>query len=134
MRILESALYVENIHNSAAFYEKLFGFARMTSDDRLCAFNVPGGQVLLLFKKGSTLEAVALPNGHVIPPHDGNGPLHMAFGIEFDELDYWLRKLEAAGVPIESRVTWQMGGQSIYFRDPDHHLIEIATRGIWPNY
>jgi len=134
MRLLESALYVENIHTSIAFYEKIFGFQRMVSDDRFCAFNVPGGQVLLLFRKGSFLRSQTLPNGHIIPPHDGSGHLHLAFGIEFAELDEWVRKLQAADISIESRVTWEMGGQSIYFRDPDQHLVEIATRGIWPNY
>lgn len=134
MRLLESALYVENIHRSVLFYEKLFGFHRMVSDDRFCAFNVQEGQVLLLFRKGSTLQPLTLPNGRVIPPHDGEGQLHMAFGIELSELEEWVAKLQAVGIPIESRITWELGGQSLYFRDPDNHLIEIATRGIWPNY
>jgi catechol 2,3-dioxygenase-like lactoylglutathione lyase family enzyme len=104
------------------------------SDDRFCAFNVPGGQVLLLFRRGTSLTPQTLPNGHIIPPHDGHGQLHLAFGIELAELGEWVDRLQKAGVPIESRVTWEMGGQSIYFRDPDQHLVEIATRGIWPNY
>jgi catechol 2,3-dioxygenase-like lactoylglutathione lyase family enzyme len=134
MRLLESALYVKEIHRSVLFYERIFGFQRMVSDERFCAFNVGPGQVLLLFRKGSGVAPVTLPSGFVIPPHDGDGQLHLAFGIEFSELDQWVAKLEAAGIPIESRITWEMGGQSIYFRDPDQHLVEIATRGIWPNY
>jgi hypothetical protein len=35
---------------------------------------------------------------------------------------------------MESRVKWEAGGESIYFRDPDEHLVELATPGIWPNY
>jgi catechol 2,3-dioxygenase-like lactoylglutathione lyase family enzyme len=37
-------------------------------------------------------------------------------------------------VEIEGRVNWQLGGESIYFRDPDRHLGELATRGTWPIY
>ncbi len=28
-------------------------------------------------------------------------------------------------VTVESRITWSTGDQSVYFRDPDGHLIEL---------
>jgi catechol 2,3-dioxygenase-like lactoylglutathione lyase family enzyme len=31
-------------------------------------------------------------------------------------------------------VTWPLGGTSLYFRDPDGHLLELATPGIWAVY
>ncbi|HEX5778765.1 MAG TPA: glyoxalase, partial [Xanthobacteraceae bacterium] len=38
------------------------------------------------------------------------------------------------GIELESRVDWPRGGKSIYFRDPDGHLLEFATPGLWANY
>ena len=29
---------------------------------------------------------------------------------------------------------WPRGGESVYFRDPDGHLLELATPGLWPGY
>jgi catechol 2,3-dioxygenase-like lactoylglutathione lyase family enzyme len=46
----------------------------------------------------------------------------------------WRARLEAAGVPIESRVTWPRGGESLYVRDPDGHSVELLTRGLWTIY
>jgi catechol 2,3-dioxygenase-like lactoylglutathione lyase family enzyme len=131
--VLETCLHVENVERSARFYENLFGFPRMASDARFCAFNVAKGSVLLLFLRGGTLEPVQLPGG-AIPPHDGSGHLHFAFAIPAQELSAWEKRLEQAGIPIESRVHWEGGGVSLYFRDPDRHLVELATPGIWPNY
>jgi catechol 2,3-dioxygenase-like lactoylglutathione lyase family enzyme len=78
--ILETAIHVEDVERSARFYEDTFGFKRMVFDQRFCAFDVPGRQVLLLFKRGGTLEPVPTPGG-VIPPHGGSGHLHFAFSI-----------------------------------------------------
>jgi catechol 2,3-dioxygenase-like lactoylglutathione lyase family enzyme len=38
------------------------------------------------------------------------------------------------GIAIEGRTNWRRGGISIYFRDPDGHLLELATPGLWPGH
>ena len=132
-KIVESALDVEDLEQSVAFYTNLFGFTRMVANDRFCAFAVPGNQVLLLFRRGASRSAVDFPGGR-IPPHDATGTQHMAFAIAPDELETWTARLSEQNVLIESRVHWELGGQSLYFRDPDNHLIELITPGCWPNY
>ena len=72
--------------------------------------------------------------GGSIPPHDGQGPMHVAFSISPDELAAWQEHLQAAGVNLEGRTQWPRGGVSVYFRDPDGHLLEIATPGLWKGY
>lgn len=69
--------------------------------------------------------------GGTIPPHDGAGRLHMAFSISSADLEAWEESLRRSGLVVESKVTWARGGTSIYFRDPDGHLIELATPGLW---
>lgn len=131
--VLETCIHVRDIERSARFYENLFHFRRMQSDERFCAFDVGGRSVLILFLRGGTHDPVSLPGG-VIPPHNGSGHLHFALAIPREDLSSWERRLEAAGVAIESRVEWERGGVSLYFRDPDDHLVELATPGIWPIY
>jgi catechol 2,3-dioxygenase-like lactoylglutathione lyase family enzyme len=29
---------------------------------------------------------------------------------------------------------WDRGGRSLFFHDPDGHLLELVTPGIWPEY
>ena len=74
-----------------------------------------------------------LPGG-TIPPHDGHGPLHVAFAVAAADLPAWEQRLAAHKVAIEGRTDWPRGGQSIYFRDPDGHLLELATPGLWATY
>ncbi len=131
--VLETCIHVEDVARSAHFYERLFGFHRLGSDERFCAFDVAGRDVLILFRRGGTSEAVALPGG-VIPPHGGSGHLHFAFAIPAEDFRAWEQRLSEAGVKIESRVKWSGGGESLYFRDPDDHLVELATPGIWATY
>jgi catechol 2,3-dioxygenase-like lactoylglutathione lyase family enzyme len=133
--VIETALHVEDVRKSMDFYDPLFRFPKMVFDDRLCAYDVAGRSVFLLFKKGGTLQPAEVPGATgVIPPHDGSGHMHMAFAIPADSVDAWADRLSATGVAIESRVKWVSGGTSLYFRDPDGHLIELATPGLWPNY
>ena len=131
--VLETCIHVEDVARSAHFYESLFGFRRLAFDERFCAFDVAGRDVLLLFRRGGTSEPVMLPGG-VIPPHDGSGHLHFALAIPADEFATWEERLRDSGVAIESRVKWPPGGESLYFRDPDNHLVELATPGTWAIY
>lgn len=132
--VLETSLYVEDLSRAAAFWEGTIGLSLLVpADARFRAYDVGRGSVLLLFRRGATLETVHMPGG-VIPPHDGAGRLHVAFAVSAEELTAWEKRLAAAGVEIEGRADWPRGGKSIYFRDPDGHLVEFATPGLWPTY
>ena len=58
----------------------------------------------------------------------------IAFAISASELPRWEAWLQENGIAIEEKRTWDLGGQSIYFRDPDRHLLEIASPGVWSIY
>jgi catechol 2,3-dioxygenase-like lactoylglutathione lyase family enzyme len=131
--VLETVLYVDAFERACPFYEQVLGLNSIYRDQRLCAYDVGGHGVLLLFLRGHSLDTVRLPGG-TIPPHDGSGPVHIAFSIAANALATWEAQLAEAGVAIEGRTKWQRGGESIYFRDPDGHLLELATPGLWPGY
>jgi catechol 2,3-dioxygenase-like lactoylglutathione lyase family enzyme len=57
-----------------------------------------------------------------------------AFAISPDVIEDWRAFLAKQEVTIESEVRWERGGTSLYFRDPDNNLLELATPGIWPNF
>jgi catechol 2,3-dioxygenase-like lactoylglutathione lyase family enzyme len=131
--VLETALHVEDIDRAARFYEDVLQLKLINRDQRFAGYDIGPRSVLLLFKRGGTLETVQLPGG-TIPPHGGSGELHVAFAIAADALSAWEARLAAHKIAIEGRMDWPRGGRSIYFRDPDGHLLELATPGLWPNY
>lgn len=131
--ILESALYVEDLNRSKEFYETIFGFETLLCDQRICALGVAGRQVFLLCRRGASAHPSRTPAG-LIPGHDGEGRLHVAFSIASSSLEDWKRWLGEHNVPIESTVHWRRGGTSLYFRDPDRHVIELVTPGTWAIY
>lgn len=131
--VLETSLYVNALERSRTFYASLLGFRVLVEDERFCALDVCGRQILLLFQKAASLAPV-VTSGGTIPGHGGSGNLHLAFAIGRDDLDPWERRLQQEKIPVESRVSWTRGGKSIYFRDPDGHLVELATPGMWAIY
>ena len=125
--IAETALHVDDLQRSLAFYRGVLRFTTaMEPTERMVALNVADNQVLLLFKKGASTEPIDLGFG-TIPPHGGDGELHVAFGIRPADVDRWRARLDSAGVAIESVVDWPEGGRSLYVRDPDHHAVELKT-------
>ena len=128
--ILETSLYVESPTRSVEFYRRVFGFElidpdqkhAITDETRLCPMRAGDRSVLLLFKKGATADT------------DATGAIHVAFGIARSELPAWEAWLAQQGIPIEEKKTWRYGGEALYFRDPDGHLLEVVTPGVWTIY
>lgn len=125
--ILELSLYVDDVAVSARFYESIFGFHLIKDfGERGCAMQAGNRQVLLLFKKGASRQ--------IQSPHDGSGELHVAFAVTPAELVRWEAWLAENGIAVEEKRKWELGGESLYFRDPDRHLVELATPGVWSIY
>jgi len=125
--ILESSLYVSDVLRSIRFYQEIFGFSLISDfGGRGCAMHAGPKQVLLLFKKGASRD--------ITSPHDGDGELHLALAIPAAALAEWESWLQQKGIPIEEKRSWESGGWSLYFRDPDRHLLELATPGVWSVY
>ena len=132
-RVLETALYCERLEVTTAFFQSLFCAEPLVATERLSAFDAGGATVLLLFQRGQSLQPLATGGGS-LTAHDGTGPTHMAFAIDREDLAAWETRLAELGIAVESRVTWDRGGVSLYFRDPDHHSIELASPGVWATY
>jgi catechol 2,3-dioxygenase-like lactoylglutathione lyase family enzyme len=118
--LVETALFVDDLPRASAFYDRVLGLRKVKASETGCVFRVADQRYLLLVSR----EAARTPNktssGDVLPPcalpqHYGRGPA-------------WLAKHD---VDVLSEITWEGGARSLYFRDPDGHMIELATAGIW---
>ncbi len=131
--VLETALYAEDIGRTTAFYERVLGLSIMFRNSRLVAFEAGPASVLLIFQKGETGETI-VSEGGTVPGHDGSGRQHIALAVSKDELTGWRQRLTDHGVGLIGEQRWRAGGISLYFYDPDCHVVELATPGLWPNY
>jgi catechol 2,3-dioxygenase-like lactoylglutathione lyase family enzyme len=80
--IVETCINVAEINRAREFYQSLFNFEAMVSDERFCALRA-GSDVLLLFTHGGSNEPVVIGGG-VIPPHETRGAGHLAFAVSSD--------------------------------------------------
>ena len=126
-RIVEVALYVDDIARSVRFYQTLFGFDVVATDARLYALGVRGQQVLLICQKTASARLA-------VGAHAADGEQHVAFAVPADDLPAWEARLRDQNVIVEEVKEWSRGGRSVYFRDPDRHLIELASPGVWSIY
>jgi catechol 2,3-dioxygenase-like lactoylglutathione lyase family enzyme len=119
------------VERAAEFYQRLLG-SRVLLDEpgRMRALDVAGRQVLLLFKQGASDRENPVPGG-VVPPHDARGRIHVCFAVPGHAFAAWEAHLGALGVPVQSRVHAERGATCLYLRDPDGHLVELATPGLW---
>jgi glyoxylase I family protein len=122
-------LICRDLTRTTVFYRDLLGLAlvaeRANDDDpdsRHFWFGDPEGRAGSLV---SFLEYPAMPQGVV-----GAGSTHhLALAVESaEEQVAWRDYLRSRGVPCTD--VFDRGGfRSIYLRDPDGHILEIATRG-----
>ena len=118
-------LLVSNVERSLAFYRNVLGMQlvkQTVNDDdgsaRHFIFGDAEGQPLV-----TCLEYPDLDEGKV-----GRGSTHhFALAVESEEeLAAWRSYLTEKGVPTTD-VLDRTGAKSIYLRDPDGHIVEIAT-------
>lgn len=128
--LLETSLYARDLKRTAKFYRELFDLKPLVDTPRLVAFEIPGPSVLLVFQAGAT-ESDIIDGRGAIPGHDGVGRLHLALSIAAADLDAWRERLHECNVEVAGEYCWPRGGVSLYFRDPDGALVELATPGLW---
>jgi len=134
--VVETALFVEDLPRACGFYEQVLGLRRVKISDTGCVFRVADQRYLLIISRKAAHTPNKTASGDVLPPcalpqQDGQGPGHIAFGIPKDEVDSWRQRLAKYNVDLLSEISWETGARSLYFRDPDGHMIELATAGIW---
>jgi len=133
--LLESALFVGDLQRARGFYGRVFGLQELEVSDDGCVLVVAKGQLLLLVTEAKAIVPSQTPGGTVPPclaaPIQAVGAGHVAFSIPAAGLEAWRAHLKSERVVVESEVAWQGGAHSLYFRDPDGHLLELATPGLW---
>jgi catechol 2,3-dioxygenase-like lactoylglutathione lyase family enzyme len=113
-------LTVADVEATARFYAEALGMTVARSDD---------GRVALKFgvQKINLHPAAAPYEPHAATPRPGTGDVCFVTTLDLGEI---VRSVEAAGVPIELGPVERSGARgpmaSIYFRDPDGNLIEVA--------
>jgi len=125
--VMESALYVEDVTRAVAFYRDVLGLRTLGEfEPTHGAALAVGNTVLLLFRAEETLQ------GGRLPAHGARGSGHVAFCVDAQELEAWKQHLEARGVRIEQEFSFRGSPPSLYFRDPDGNLLELAVTTVWP--
>jgi catechol 2,3-dioxygenase-like lactoylglutathione lyase family enzyme len=128
--VLETSLYISDLDRAVKFYRAVLGL-RLIQDKyfeggRGAALQVGSGpSVLLLFRADLTMQ------GEMLLPHGTIGAGHMAFRIEPEEIPAWRERLHKHGVAIEQEFAFGDNPPSIYFRDPDGNVLELAVETIW---
>lgn len=129
-RILESALYAEDLDAAEAFYGGLLGLEKIGRIADRHVFYRCGPGVLLIFNPAETVKPSSrddLP----VPVHGSRGQGHVCFGASARELDAIAASLSEAGVAIDADFRWPGGARSIYVRDPAGNSIEFAEPRLW---
>jgi catechol 2,3-dioxygenase-like lactoylglutathione lyase family enzyme len=124
--VIETAIYVEDLQATEAFYGTVLGLSVLGREPgRHVFFRVGEASVLLAFRAETTIK------GDILPSHGASGPGHFALGIETEAFAAWRAHLESHGVAVEKEVEWPRGGKSLYFRDPAGNAVELVTPGVW---
>jgi catechol 2,3-dioxygenase-like lactoylglutathione lyase family enzyme len=127
--VLDTTLFVDDLERARKFYERVLALKPTFADGAKCIYPIIA-DTFMLHKRRAVIESVEPVNDKFLPP-DSHGPARVAFAIDARELNCWETLLTGHGIAIEGRVRWPRGGDSLYFRDPDGDLLELATPGEW---
>ncbi len=124
-QIKENCLYVSDLDCSRYFYHQQLHFPLISQVEGRHIFFRAGSSILLCFLPEVTQAETKLP------PHFAHGPQHLAFEVAAGEYAAWKKHLRSQGIEIIYEQHWKDRLYSMYFHDPDGHLLEIVPPGIW---
>jgi catechol 2,3-dioxygenase-like lactoylglutathione lyase family enzyme len=125
--VLETCLYADDLDGMERFYVDVLGLRLVSRMGGVgVALRVSPRNVLLVFDRRES----AMPGRHV-PSHGTQGPGHVAFEIDPEQLDAWREHLTARGLAIEQEMTWPSGACSLYVRDPAGNSVEFMAGDDW---
>ena len=128
--ILETALYADDLDAAEAFYTGVMGLEVIFRKPGRHVFFRLADSVLLVFRPAATrVSSDPERPGHLT--HGAEGPGHVCFAADRDELKAWEKRLGEAGIEIEDDVEWPNGARSIYIRDPAGNSLEFAEPRLW---
>lgn len=123
--IKENCLYVSDLDRTRDFYHYQLGMPLISFVDGRHVFFRVGSSVLLCFLPEVTKAEKTLP------PHFAYGPQHLAFEVPWEDYEQWKEKLKQFNIKIIHEQHWKADRYSMYFHDPDGHVLEIVPPGIW---
>lgn len=129
-RILETALYAEDLDAAKDFYGRILDLQIVTEVTGRHVFFRLAGSMLLIFNP----SAVALgprPGTLPVPPHGASGPGHVCFAAGAEGIEMWRLRFGAEDIVIEADFHWPNGARSLYVRDPAENSVEVSTPALW---
>ncbi len=124
-QVKETCLYVKDLERSKKFYHDILGLQVYSMVENRHVFFKVGPSMLLCFQPEVTKAEKNLP------PHFAYGIQHIALEVSPDTYTKWKAALQQKGVAVIHEQHWKASLYSLYFKDPDGHLIEIVPEGIW---
>ncbi|WP_424986577.1 VOC family protein [Microbulbifer sp. S227A] len=129
-RVLETALYADDLDAATGFYQGLLGLEAFQTVPGRHVFYRIGEAVLLVFNA----EATAAPSGNTrmpVPTHGAHGAGHVCFAMPRAQIARMRARLLAAGIAVDAEFDWPNGAHSLYVRDPAGNSVEFAEPWLW---
>jgi catechol 2,3-dioxygenase-like lactoylglutathione lyase family enzyme len=120
------ALNVKDMNRAEHFYSDLLGFevvTRTSTKAGLKHIELDAGNVFIALFESPELD---LENAQKTMTDDGY--LHFAFAADKDQAPEIIQSLKDNGVRFDGETRNHPGGDSVYFYDPDGHVIEIHVQ------
>ena len=124
-QIKETCLYSKHLEETKEFYTEYLGLKVFHYELGKHLFLRAGSSMLLFFNpEDSKLKITP-------PPHYGNGKMHVAFEIPISDYESVKQSMVNSGIHITHEEIWSESNRSFYFNDPNGHVLEIVTPGLW---